>query len=1490
MSTSIQTNSNNINNPFLHEIGFLRCLSVTKIFLLALFLLFITQTISAQTIGEDWTLRSSGTSENWSSVVYGNGLFVAVSETGTGNRVMTSPDGITWTSQTSAADNGWYDITYGNGLFVAVAYTGEGNRVMTSSDGVTWTAQVSAADNDWLGVTSANGIFVAVSYDWTGKGVMTSGTFIPDTSPLTLSGSFTASNKTYDGLTKASVSAANLSLNGIESGDVVTIDSVKYGFANANAEADKVVSITTVYLGGANASDYSVNLSGAPTSTATISVKKLTIGGSFTANEKEYDRTNVATIKDETLALIGVVSGETVVLEKSARFNDEQPGENKAVSLAGSSISGDAAINYELDLAAAPTTKASIKKKAVTLSGTFVPKQKQYDGNVFAVTQQSSLEIAGLITYSGDQKEVMLVDSVFVSFQNAGAGNDKTVGIDSVWVSGADKLHYELSLVGSPTAFGVISKAPLTITALSKTISIPSTPFSGGFGVAYSGFVANEDSTSLSGALVYGGNSQGATTAGTYDIIVSGYTSDNYAITYVKGIVTISDLLAVVNEYPVNNATKVSIDNGIYADFNKNISLIKLDSISLKNSKGEAVTITPSVLDKRLLFNSADLAYNTVYTAKIGEAAVEESLAKRSASTGENEILVGGGAKKNQAFTWSFKTIMSKPNPVALSPTNGAEKVLVDTKISVKFDQAIQASGSGILVEVSPAGGSPILTQTYEVKDSTLIVTLNQNLAYSTSYSVNVKSGSVVNSDDIPNESISWNFTTVRSKPVVAGVSPANNGTGIAIDASIWVKFDQAFQIGNAAQISIKDDQNAAVSGISTQIMGDTLRIIHADLNYFTTYQVLLGAGTIVGTENDFGNDAYNWSFKTIIEPPAQVELLNPVTNAISVEQGLLFNWKKALRTTTYEWQLSENSSFSTFVDESNSLTDTSVTVGVSLNTFTEYFWRVRAANENGNGAWSVVSMFTTKPSKPTNTFPGALATEISTAPLLQWSGLHSGVRYELTLKADTLVSTVIIDTLLFEKQKQFYGLTDNTTYFWKTRVTDAKGVSDWTAFSSFTTRKAPEDVETEPVVVTFNFGNTSSTQAETRTAPEQTDYRMVSLPGTDNIRLDNFFTGKYKETWRAFVETGDNNKIYDEYTKADNRFIFKPGAGFWVLSTEIVADVKTLTSVETNENDSYAIPVHPGWNIIGNPYQSIVDWQLTLAFNHITGDLWQYNKQFSITDTLKPIQGYYFYNNPTWNLSTLYLPYTGFNQRGQEVAPAVPLNKNASKFVGNLNYMDGHEEQFELVFDENESYNRVHPNLDFAKRGMVVFDKENEEVAYSRFNATLDDATKPYPVQFKAKVGNKVTWSAKTQSLPSDLYMLLVNKTTQITHLISVNDALEFVVTEPTSKYEMYLGSQMQLQEIKEALAPQAFELYNNYPNPFNPSTTIRYALPNTISVKLEVYDVIGRRVATLINGVQQAGYHAINWNATNLSSGVYFYRIQAGSFVKTQKMSLVK
>ncbi|GAB1349839.1 hypothetical protein MASR1M107_20530 [Ignavibacteriales bacterium] len=96
---------------------------------------------------------------------------------------------------------------------------------------------------------------------------------------------------------------------------------------------------------------------------------------------------------------------------------------------------------------------------------------------------------------------------------------------------------------------------------------------------------------------------------------------------------------------------------------------------------------------------------------------------------------------------------------------------------------------------------------------------------------------------------------------------------------------------------------------------------------------------------------------------------------------------------------------------------------------------------------------------------------------------------------------------------------------------------------------------------------------------------------------------------------------------------------------------------------------------------------------------------------------------------------------------------------------------------------------------------------------------------------------------------------------------------------------------DVKElAATPAEFNLGQNYPNPFNPSTTIKFALPADMNVKLDVYNTLGEKVAELVNGQMSAGTYSIAFDASSLPSGIYFYRIEAGSNVAVRKMILMK
>ena len=103
--------------------------------------------------------------------------------------------------------------------------------------------------------------------------------------------------------------------------------------------------------------------------------------------------------------------------------------------------------------------------------------------------------------------------------------------------------------------------------------------------------------------------------------------------------------------------------------------------------------------------------------------------------------------------------------------------------------------------------------------------------------------------------------------------------------------------------------------------------------------------------------------------------------------------------------------------------------------------------------------------------------------------------------------------------------------------------------------------------------------------------------------------------------------------------------------------------------------------------------------------------------------------------------------------------------------------------------------------------------------------------------------------------------------------------------------SSKVSITAVKEEKnIPLAFSLSQNYPNPFNPSTVISYDLPKASHITLKVYDIIGREVANLYEGNQQAGTYTVNFNAFHLASGVYFYQLHAGDFVATKKLLLLK
>jgi hypothetical protein len=120
-------------------------------------------------------------------------------------------------------------------------------------------------------------------------------------------------------------------------------------------------------------------------------------------------------------------------------------------------------------------------------------------------------------------------------------------------------------------------------------------------------------------------------------------------------------------------------------------------------------------------------------------------------------------------------------------------------------------------------------------------------------------------------------------------------------------------------------------------------------------------------------------------------------------------------------------------------------------------------------------------------------------------------------------------------------------------------------------------------------------------------------------------------------------------------------------------------------------------------------------------------------------------------------------------------------------------------------------------------------------------------------------------------------------------NSTVGPVIRADAVKFQLMAGT-TDIENFNEDLLPAAYSLGQNYPNPFNPSTIINYQVKDDCFVSLKIYDLLGRKVATLVNENKKAGYYNINYNAENISSGVYFYRLETNNFIDTKKMILLR
>ncbi len=401
------------------------------------------------------------------------------------------------------------------------------------------TGNITAGIHD---VSYAGGLFNNLGYEFVDNTASVNELTVA-AKPITAT-SFTASDKTYDGNTSATITGGELTGRVSSGGEFPVTDDVSLSgigtFDNKNAGIDKTVTLTSSSLVGADSGNYILDpaSSGSVTDLATIAPLALNIGiANIVADDKTYDRTTSAIVKG---SLINFISNDLVLLTGTGVFDSKDAGNDKTVTFSRNdlTLAGTDSINYLLQ----PdfengTTAADIFKKDLSAGG-FAVENKIYDGNTNAT----------LVANSGIPQGVIDGDSVSFSssaatFDNKNVGTGKTVTITGITLTGTDSINYQLSTNNSATALADITAKDLTLSNLIAEDKVYDGNVNAIVNGTLVGRIDGDEVSLVSGAGTFdnknvGGDKVVTVTAGT----LAGPDSNNYILGNIGDLTTVGDI------------------------------------------------------------------------------------------------------------------------------------------------------------------------------------------------------------------------------------------------------------------------------------------------------------------------------------------------------------------------------------------------------------------------------------------------------------------------------------------------------------------------------------------------------------------------------------------------------------------------------------------------------------------------------------------------------------------------------------------------------------------------------------------------------------------------------------------------------------------------------------------------------------------------------------------------------------------------------------
>jgi len=641
-------------------------------------------------------------------------------------------------------------------------------------------------------------------------------------------------------------------------------------------------------------------------------------------------------------------------------------------------------------------------------------------------------------------------------------------------------------------------------------------------------------------------------------------------------------------------------------------------------------------------------------------------------------------------------------------------------------------------------------------------------------------------------------------------------------------------------RLQVSTVANFATTVVDT-VLSATSKVL-GNLSGTTLYywRVQARNGTIAGAYSSTSN------FTTSVGAPGVPSLITPAADATNVPTNATFVWSKPATATSYRLQVATDSTFAGGIAvDDTTITDTTTTVS-GLAPLTRHFWRVAAKNAGGYSAFSAVRPFTTAPpapSVPVLLSPSNGATDVALSPVLRWRASSGAATYHLQVAMDSLFAGALVfdDSTLTDTSTVVIGLAATTPYYWRVRAKNVGGSSLFSSPWRFVTAPPPPG---SPSQVSPPNGATdqssSLTLNWTRPASATTFHLLL---GTDSTFAGAILVNDstIADTFKTVGGLAFNTKYFWKVAarNAGGESSFSPTWSFWTLPNDPAVPVQ-LEPLNGATNQPTIVNIRWTRPVGATSFRLQVATDPSFASGVVLDDP-------TLTDTVKTISGlsfmttYYWRVNadnvggtspysPTWNF-TVGIPTP---DQVQLVSPAnqASIQGGTVQFVWRSSQPQVNRYWLEISIDPLFSFRTV--------------------------DSTLTDTTKTVTglsvnttYYWRVRAGNAGSWGP-------------------------YSDARELTITVVGVDDERGL--------------PTEFALEQNYPNPFNPATRIEFALPRESRVTLEVFNLLGGRVALLLDEPRAAGYHTVTFDAADLPSGLYLYKLVAGQQVFTRKMMLVK